>query len=79
MAKLLKDMVSAEDICQAVRAHAAEYYTFNGWDIVSETFDDADILEAVGGATTLNGAYIRVGKVARLLHEQRREVQSTAF
>ena len=45
------------NILEGIKAHAiSNYSNSEGWDLVIETMDDAEILEVIGGAETLDQA-----------------------
>ena len=67
------------DLIAAVRAHALENYQTDGWDFVVEAWGDTDIADAVGRATTPEGAIAAVLETTRLLDEQRSEVRAEIF
>jgi hypothetical protein len=48
----------------AVKEHARKHYNEDGWDIL-ELYDDTDIVEAIGCASTKAGAIRNVGKELR--------------
>jgi hypothetical protein len=53
------------DALQLVKRHAYEHYE-QGWDIVVECCDDAEIVEAIGNATTREGAIRNVAEALYL-------------
>lgn len=61
-----------------VKNHALANYE-NGWDIVIEAWDDEEIAETIGYATTEKGAVAKVWKELRPLVEFREEIRSTGF
>ena len=61
------------DLTAAVLDHAAKNYERGGWDIIIEAYDENEIAEMVGGATTVAGAISNVAKAAGIaLHEEMR-------
>lgn len=44
-----------QQLIEAVKAHAKAQYE-NGWDTVVECYDDADIADSIGGASTVEEA-----------------------
>lgn len=71
--------IEMSDLVFAVREHAYENYTRNGWDVVVEAWDDDDIIEAIGKARTEKGAIKKVREAMSPYAEYRKEIQSTAF
>ena len=75
----MTDTAVAVELVAAVRAHALEHYETDGWDFVVECWEDADIVEAIGPATTPEDAIEAVLETTRLLDERRREVRAEIF
>lgn len=50
-------------LIEEVRAYAYAHYTEGGWDVLVECWEDADIAEAIAGATTLLGARRKLATV----------------
>jgi hypothetical protein len=67
--------MSAE-LVAAVKKHARQNYEKQGWDIVVECFEDADILKLIDGATSERDAIERVLEDVRPHHEYRRDIQA---
>jgi len=51
---------STKVVVAAVQAYALAHYNEGGWDVVYETYEDAELAEAIGGATTLRGALAKL-------------------
>ena len=68
-----------ESLIKAVREHARKNYNSGGWDYVLESFDDADLIEAIGDAQTIEAAIAKVGRIVALHNEKREEAQSFIF
>ena len=71
-----------KELMEAVRAHAYNHYNdddASGWDIIAETYDDEDLLEAIGSATTEAKAIKNVAASIATYAEYREEIRSTAF
>lgn len=47
--------MTTTELVQAIKAHAAAHYN-EGWDTVVECFEDSDIAEQIGSASTLEEA-----------------------
>jgi hypothetical protein len=67
------------DLLAAVKAYATEHYDENGWDAVVEAYDDTQLTEAIGRATTPAGAIRNVKEHVAPWNERRREVQAEVF
>ena len=68
-----------KDLVAAVRAHGIENYYNDGWDIVTESYDDAQIAKAIGTARTAATAIKNVARVLNDVDDYRKEIQSTYF
>jgi hypothetical protein len=75
----LRSRTNVKTLVDAVKAHALKNYERGGWDYIIECWDDDDIAEEIGKATTEGGAIRKVGKVANRLGERRAEVQAEIF
>lgn len=55
------------ELIAAVRAHADQHYndTESGWHIVVEDWNDTDLTQKIGDATTPEAAIARIGQVVR--------------
>ena len=51
---------STEVVVAAVQAYALAHYNEGGWDVIYEAYEDAELAEAIGGATTLRGALAKL-------------------
>ena len=69
-----------QDLVQAVKDHAVKNYETGGWDYVVECWEDADIANEIAGAVqTPAGAIKKIGKVVRILNDNRRDVMAEIF
>lgn len=66
-----------KEIVKAVREHAQAHYD-EGWDIVVEAYEDKEIIEAVGDATTAEQAIARMSEIVEVRNDRRQEVQAFA-
>lgn len=74
------DLTPQQAFIALIRAHALANYNKDGWDILVETYEDEDILEAIEGkAVTVDEAIKVLGKVLKVADDYRKEIQSTAF
>lgn len=64
---------------EAVKQYAKAHYEESGWDYVIETMEDEDIAEDIAGAKTPEEAIAKMKKIADMLGDHRKEIQSTAF
>jgi len=76
------------EMVKAVREYAAKHadYNSNGWDIIVECYGDEEVREGLEDALndgkpmeTEQHAIDYFSWLTNLLHEQRREIGSTAF
>ena len=51
---------ATEVLVAAVQAYALAHYNEGGWDVIYEAYEDAELAEAIGGATTLRGALAKL-------------------
>jgi hypothetical protein len=65
-----------QHLLKAVRDHAYANYEVEGWDYLVECWEDDDILDAMGSATTAEEAIKRVRKALRPLNDMRAEVRA---
>jgi hypothetical protein len=67
------------ELVAAVRRHALDTYTTDGWDIVVECWSDDDIAAELARVRTVNGSIKAVRKAVRPAAEHRDEIRNTAF
>ena len=70
------DSKTTAELVQAVRDYALTWYDDGGWDLVVESWSDAEIEEAIQGAKTDRGAIRKVWAVIKLQHAHRSEIQA---
>jgi hypothetical protein len=58
------------ELVAAVKAHAAANYA-NGWDVIVECYDDAEIAKVIGRARTLKGAIAKFASVVDVVSDRR--------
>ena len=58
--RLAAQQALTDDLLAAVRDHAVANYEVDGWDVVIECYDDADIIKIIGGARTALSAIDKV-------------------
>ena len=69
-----------QDLVQAVKDHAVKNYETGGWDYVVECWEDADIANEIAGSVqTPAGAIMKVGKIVKILNDNRRDVMAEIF
>jgi hypothetical protein len=71
--------MAAPDILAAVRAHALAHYEQDGWDVIVECYEDAELAELLRGCNTPDEAIAQAGRAASTFDEARRAVQREAF
>ena len=67
------------DLVAAVRHYALTNYNSDGWDFVVECWEDADILECIGDAQTVNAAIAAVRRIVKIQAGRRYDIESEAF
>lgn len=67
------------ELVAAVKAHARANYSTDGWDVVIEAWDVADLIDEIGDATTVAQALERVGKTVKTQHEFAEDIKAEAF
>jgi hypothetical protein len=72
------NLVQAQ-IVKEVRAYAIANYETDGWDILVEAYDDAEIVEAIGDATTTAAAIKTLARGLKSQASYRKDIESTAF
>jgi hypothetical protein len=65
-------------LVQAVKNYALLNYQ-NGWDVIVECWEDADIREAIGQRTTIAEAIRAVQAIVHLHEGRRREIEAEIF
>jgi hypothetical protein len=58
--RLASQQALTADLLYAVRDHAVANYELDGWDVVIECYDDADIIKIIGDARTTFSAITKV-------------------
>lgn len=63
-------------IIEGVRAYALIPINYSrGWDVVYECYDDEDILEAIKGSLTINGAIGKLRSIVEIFQEEKAEAE----
>ena len=70
---------ATEVLVAAVQAYALAHYNEGGWDVVYETYEDAELAEAIGGATTLQGALAKLRPLVAIWADQQADARNSAF
>lgn len=63
-------------LIQRIRDHALIHYNEDGWDILVESWTDADILTYVDEKDSFETAIIKLSDCLCILNDYRREIQS---
>jgi hypothetical protein len=71
--------MTKNEIAQAVYNHALKNYRHDGWDIIVECYDLAEIVEVMGNASTVVGAIKNVQRIIKPAAAYRKEVEATAY
>lgn len=69
--------LTTAQLVEAVKTHAIENYE-QGWDVIVECYEDAEIAELIGRVTTINGAIAKVAPVVELRAEVRADLYAAA-
>jgi len=64
------------DLVAAVKAHALAHYEDGGWDVVVETYDDAEIAKVISKARTVRGAIANFADVVDVYAEREADAES---
>lgn len=62
----------ARELIEAVREHAKAHYD-EGWDIIVEAYEDREIVEAYGDATTPEQAIASMAEIVELRNDYRQD------
>ena len=68
-----------DDLIAAFKAHAVAHYEDGGWDVIVECWNDAEIAEAIKGATTLTGAIRKVNAFVDVMADRQADAHNSAF
>jgi len=74
--RLASQQALIADLLYAVRDHAVAYYEVDGWDVVIECYDDADIIKIIGDARTATHAIDLVGAHVALYAAVRDDIRA---
>lgn len=70
----------ATTVLEQVKAYALEHYTDGGWDVIVETFEDDELAEAIGRATTLKGALRKLRPLVEVWNDRQQDaINSTSL
>lgn len=67
-----------QELIEAVKAHALTHYE-QGWDVIVECYDDADIAELIGAARTVKGAITKAAYLVNIRESYAADIRATAF
>jgi hypothetical protein len=62
-----------------VKAYASEHYDAGGWDVIVECWDDAQLADAIGYASTPAGAIDKLRPVVSVWADQQADAKNSAF
>jgi len=71
--------MNTQELVDAVKAHALAHYEDGGWDVVVECFDDAEIAEVIGKATTVSGALRKFATMVDVWADRQADARNSAF
>ena len=71
--------LSQPDLVQAVKVHAKKHYNVDGWDLLVECYDDAEIAEAIGQSKTARAAIAAVRRELAPHADRRLDIQLERF
>jgi len=67
------------ELVAAVKLHAHEHYDEGGWDVVVETYDDAQIAQVIGLARTEAGAIAKFADLVSVWADRQADARNSAF
>ena len=66
-------------LVEAVKAHALAHYTRGGWDVIVECWDDAEIAEQIGNASTVKNALAAFAGLVDVWSDRQADARNSAF
>ena len=66
-----------DTLIEAVKTHAIANYEVKSWSYIVEAFDDEEIEEEIGDATTVGEAIENVGKWVDLHHSYAEDIRNS--
>lgn len=66
-------------LVEAVKAHAIAHYEDGGWDVIVEAWDDDQIREQIGYATTTKGAIAKFASAVDVYSDRQADARNSAF
>jgi len=66
-----------QEVIDQLRAHAYKHYEHNGWDFLVEAYEDYEIADVIGNATTLRGAIWKIMPTLKMKNEHRAEMKAS--
>lgn len=66
-------------VLEQVKQHALAHYEDGGWDVVVECYTDAELAEAIAGATTLKGALAKLQPLVEVWADRQADARNSAF
>lgn len=67
-----------KEMVEAVKNHAKANYERDGWDMVVECYEDTEIEEEIAGCATVEEAIARLGEIASVWDDRRKDAQAEA-
>lgn len=71
--------MTRDELVEAVKDHATKHYDAGGWDVVVETYDDAEIAEVIGGARTVKGALAKFRPMVSVWADRQADARNSEF
>lgn len=66
-------------LVEAVKAHALAHYTDGGWDVIVECWDDDEIAEQIGDASTVEDALAAFAVLVDVWGDGQADARNSAF
>ena len=66
-------------LIEAVKEHAIEHYTQDGWDVIVECYSDSEIADLVQGAATAGDAIQAVLTHIKPIYDYQEDIRATAW
>lgn len=75
----VRNQTVKEVLIQAVKDHALAHYNDGGWDVIVECWEDEQIGEAIGKATTVTGAIKKIKGIVSVYADYQADAINSAF
>lgn len=71
--------MTQEELIAEIKAHAREHYNDGGWDVIVECWDDAQIAETIGQASTVKGVIQKFRPLVGIWADRQADAENSAF